>query len=282
MLTTLIRRFDRHILTPRPAPDLTGIRRFLVEFWTFGIKEARSCLFAGLFFCALFMSHKLQGWGIPRYDMLLLIAVGIQAWMLHTGLETRDEFKAILVFHALGIALEIYKTSMGSWAYPEFAYTKVLGVPLYAGFMHAAVASYIIQAWRLLDVHIEHHPPYWMAAVIAIMIYGNFFTHHFVGDYRWYLIALACGLYARTSVVFRPYDRPRRMPLLLAFVLIGFFIWIAENISTFMGAWRYPNQIGAWALVHVGKWSSWSLLTMMTFIIVMELKHIKARIHLAP
>ncbi len=98
----------------------------------------------------------------------------------------------------------------------------------------------------------------------------------------WYLIALGCGLYARTMVVFRPYDRDRCMPLVLAFVLIGFFIWIAENLSTLLGAWRYPNQIGAWAMVHVGKWSSWALLSMMTFIIVAELKHIKARIQVAP
>jgi len=282
MLAGLIRRIDAQLLAHPPAFQASGVKRFAIEFLAFGIKEARACVFAGLFFCALFLSHKLNGYGIPRYDLLLLIAVGIQAWMLRAGLETRDEFKAILVFHAIGIALEIYKTSMGSWSYPEFAYTKLLGVPLYAGFMHAAVASYIIQAWRLFDLRIERHPPYWMAAAVAIAIYANFYTHHFIGDYRWYLIALACGLYARTSVIFRPYDRDRRMPLLLAFVLIGFFIWVAENLSTFLGAWRYPNQIGAWALVHVGKWSSWSLLTMMSFIIVVELKHIKARIQIAP
>ncbi|WP_442947165.1 DUF817 domain-containing protein [Noviherbaspirillum sp.] len=281
MLTALVRRIDERLLAPAPSKR-EGFRRFLAEFLMFGIKEARACLFAGLFFCALFLSHKLKGYGIPRYDLLLLIAIGIQAWMLHARLETMDEFKAILVFHAIGIALEVYKTSMGSWSYPEFAYTKILGVPLYAGFMHAAVASYVIQAWRLFDLRIERHPPYWMAGALAVVIYANFYTHHFIGDYRWYLIALACGLYARTMVVFRPLDRDRRMPLVLAFVLIGFFIWIAENLSTFLGAWRYPNQIGAWALVHVGKWSSWSLLTMMTFIIVVELKHIKARIQLAP
>ena len=282
MLTSLVRRFDTHVLAERDTGKLQGINRFLTEFWMFGLKEARACLFAGLFFCALFASHKLKGLGLPRYDILLLIAVTIQAWMLISKLETWDEFRTILVFHAIGLALEIFKTAMGSWAYPEFAYTKVLGVPLYAGFMHAAVASYIVQAWRLFDLRIERHPPYWMAAAIAIAIYANFFTHHFIGDYRWYLIALACGLYARTMVVFRPYDRERRMPLVVAFALIGFFIWVAENISTFFGAWRYPNQIGAWAMVHVGKWSSWSLLTMMTFIIVVELKHIKTRIHLAP
>ena len=53
----------------------------------------------------------------------------------------------------------------------------------------------------------------------------------------------------------------------------AFFIWLAENISTFFGIWRYPNQLGAWSAVHVGKWSSWSLLVVMTFTIVANLKH---------
>ena len=67
------------------------------------------------------------------------------------------------------------------------------------------------------------------------------------------------------------------MPLLASFVLIGFFIWIAENISTFFGAWVYPNQSHAWQLVHIGKISSWSLLVVITIIIVADLKHIKQR-----
>ncbi len=145
--------------------------------------------------------------------------------------------------------------------------------------MYAAVGSYIIQAWRLFDLRIRHHPSYWMATLVALAIYANFFTHHFIGDYRWYVAACALGLYARTTVIFRPYDRDRKMPLLLSFVLIGFFIWLAENISTFFGIWRYPNQLGAWSTVHIGKWSSWSLLVIMTFTIVANLKHIKQQIH---
>lgn len=82
-------------------------------------------------------------------------------------------------------------------------------------------------------------------------------------------------------MVFTPYDRERKMPLLLAFVLIGFFIWLAENISTFFGIWKYPNQLGAWSAVHVGKWSSWALLVIMTFTITTYLKDIKRRIHIA-
>ncbi len=145
--------------------------------------------------------------------------------------------------------------------------------------MYASVGSYVIQAWRLNDLKVRHHPSYWMATLLACLIYANFFTHHFIGDYRWYLAACALGLYARTTVHFRPLDRIRTMPLSLSFVLIGFFVWIAENISTLFRVWQYPNQMGAWAVVHLSKWSSWSLLVIMTFTIVAHLKHIKARIH---
>jgi uncharacterized membrane protein YoaT (DUF817 family) len=201
--------------------------------------------------------------------------------MVWAKLETWDELKAISLFHVIGFALEVFKTSSGirSWSYPDFAYTKLLGVPLFSGFMYAAVGSYIIQAWRFFDLQVKHHPPYWMATLIAAAIYINFFTHHYIGHYRWYVAACALGLYARATVIFRPLDKERTMPLLVSFLLIGFFIWIAENISTFFSVWRYPNQMGAWATVHVGKWSSWSLLVIMTFTIVTNLKHIKQRIH---
>jgi uncharacterized membrane protein YoaT (DUF817 family) len=277
-----IQTLDTHLLSQRTKPNLSGFPRFAVEFLYFGIKEARACLFAGLFFAAVFTVPHTGLFGLPRYDVLLIIALAIQAWMVWAKLETTDELKAICFFHLVGFALEVFKTSsaIGSWSYPDFAYTKVLGVPLFSGFMYAAVGSYIIQAWRLLDVRIRHHPPYWMATVIAILIYANFFTHHYIGDYRWYIAACVLGLYARATVVFKPLDRDRNMPLLFAFVLIGFFIWLAENISTFFGIWKYPNQIGAWATVHVGKWSSWSLLVIMTFTIVANLKHIKHRIHI--
>jgi uncharacterized membrane protein YoaT (DUF817 family) len=273
---------DRQLLAPKADRRLSGLSRFAVEFFYFAIKEARACLFAGLFFAAVFAMPRAGLWGVPRYDALLIFAVLVQAWMLWAKLETWDELKAICLFHVLGFALEAFKTSSGiqSWSYPDFAYTKLLGVPLFSGFMYAAVGSYIIQAWRLFDLRIRHHPAHWMAALVAIAIYANFFTHHFMPDLRWYLAACALGLYARSTVIFRPYDRDRSMPLLLAFVLIGFFIWLAENAATFFGVWRYPHQLGAWATVHVAKWSSWSLLVIMTFTIVANLKHIKKLIHI--
>jgi uncharacterized membrane protein YoaT (DUF817 family) len=273
---------DQLLLSFTPRRQLSGLSRFMAELVFFGIKEARACLFAGLFFLAVFAVPRAGLFGVPRYDLLLIIAVGIQSLMLWAKLETWDEVKAITLFHLIGFALEVFKTSdaIQSWSYPDFAYSKVLGVPLFSGFMYAAVGSYMIQAWRMLDLKIDHHPPYWMAWLVACLVYANFFTHHFIGDYRWYIAALALGLYARTIVTFRPLDRDRRMPLLLAFVLIGFFIWLAENISTFFSIWSYPDQLGAWSVVHVAKWSSWSLLVIMTFTIVANLKHIKEKIRI--
>lgn len=276
-----LQAIDAHLLDSVSIAWFARLPHALTEFLYFGIKEARACLFAGLFFVAMFAVPRDGLLGLPRYDLLLVIALGIQAFMLWAKLETWDEVKAITLFHVVGFALEVFKTSdaIGSWSYQDFGYTKVFGVPLFSGFMYAAVGSYIIQAWRLLKIRIEHHPPYWTSSLIALLIYVNFFTHHFIGDYRWYLAACALGLYARATVVFHPLDRERRMPLLLGFVLTGFFIWLAENISTFYSVWTYPDQLGAWSLVHIGKWSSWSLLVIMTFTIVANLRHIKDTVH---
>lgn len=275
-------RIDAFLMNSRPR-QLAGWRRFWREFWFFGLKEARSCLFVGLFFASVLLVPRAGVLGVARYDVLLILALAIQAGMVWSKLETLDELKAISLFHILGFALEVFKVSgkIQSWAYPEAGITKLWGVPLFSGFMYAAVGSYIIQAWRLFDLRIRHHPPYWMAGLIAVLMYLNFFTHHFLGDYRWYLAACALGLYARSTVIFRPLDTDRRMPLLLSFILIGFFIWLAENIGTLFGIWRYPNQIGAWSTVHLGKWSSWSLLVIMSFTLIANLKHIKQHVHVA-
>ena len=276
------RDVDEFLMDDTQRRGLTGFKRFIVEFWFFGLKQVRACLFAGLFFITIFLMPQAGVLGIPRYDALLVIALVIQAWMLWAKLESVDELKAICIFHAVGFVLEAFKTSgsIEAWSYPDFAYTKVLNVPLFSGFMYAAVGSYIIQAWRLFDLRIRHYPPYWLATLAACGIYVNFFSHHFIGDYRWYIAAFVFGLYARCTVTYVPLDRCRKMPLLLSFILIGFFIWVAENISTFFRIWEYPHQMGAWETVHVGTWGSWSLLVIMTITIVAQLKHLKASVHI--
>ena len=75
-----------------------------MEFWYFGI-GGRSLFVCGAVFAAVFAVPRGGMLGVPRYDVLLLLALGIQAWMLYAKLETWDEFKAIMLFHLMGFAL---------------------------------------------------------------------------------------------------------------------------------------------------------------------------------
>lgn len=253
----------------------------LYEFLVFGLKEARACIFAGLFFIVLFLSNHIPLFGIPRYDFIFLAAIAIQAWLVWQRFETRDEVLTLCAFHALGLALELFKThpSIGSWSYPEEAFLKIGTVPLYSGFMYAAVASYICQAWRLFDLRLTGFPRYALSIPLCAAIYLNFFTHHFIGDYRWYLMAGVVLVFLRTTVHFTVTTRERRMPLVVAFLLIGFFIWVAENISTYLGAWKYPDQVHTWTLVSAGKINAWFLLVIISFIIVADLKLMRGQRH---
>ncbi|MGE5703221.1 MAG: DUF817 domain-containing protein [Clostridia bacterium] len=253
------------------------MKRAFVLLMHFTYHQAMSCLFpVGIFLC-LALTKVITIPGLPRYDLLLLLCIAMQVMMIKSGLETKDELKVITLFHLVGLALEIYKTHMGSWAYPEPAYTKIAGAPLYSGFMYASVASYLCQAWRRFDLTISGWPPAYLTVPLGLGIYLNFFTHHFIGDYRWYLTALIFVVFLRTMVGFTVNGVKLRMPLTLSFVLIAFFIWVAENIATILGAWKYPNQHEGWQLVHVSKISSWSLLVIISIIIVAQLKHVKGK-----
>jgi uncharacterized membrane protein YoaT (DUF817 family) len=245
------------------------------QLWTFGIEQAKSCVFAVVIFSTLAITQMVDISFIHRYDLILIICLITQVLMLVTKLETWDELKVICVFHLIGLALEIYKVHMGSWSYPEEALTKIFGVPLYSGFMYASVASYLCQAWRRLDVQLEKWPQTWTVAILSAAIYFNFFTHHYIYDFRWVLKIATILLFLQTIVYYRVNHRTYKMPLVLSFVLIGFFIWIAENIATFFGAWQYPGQSQTWQIVHLGKISSWLLLVIVSFLIVAMLKHLK-------
>ncbi|SFM13048.1 Uncharacterized membrane protein YoaT, DUF817 family [Gracilibacillus orientalis] len=247
------------------------------QLWTFGIEQAKSCIFAVVIFSTLAITQIIDVSFIHRYDFILIICLITQVLMLVTKRETWDELKVICVFHLIGLALEIYKVHMGSWSYPGDAISKIFGVPLYSGFMYASVASYLCQAWRRLDVTLEKWPPTWTVAILSAAIYFNFFTHHYIYDFRWVLKVATILLFLQTIVYYRVNHRTYKMPLVLSFVLIGFFIWIAENIATFFGAWQYPGQTASWQIVHLGKISSWLLLVIVSFLIVAMLKHIKER-----
>lgn len=106
----------------------------------------------------------------------------------------------------------------------------------------------------------------------------SFFTHHYVADLRWILIAAGVAAFARCSIHFRPKAYELRMNLLLSFVLVALFIWIAENLGTLARAWQYPNQRDGWQMVHHSKFTAWYLLMQLSFILIASLRHLEARL----
>ena len=262
-----------HTLSRAVGPRIAcGICEFLV----FGLKQAAACVFAGSFLFLLAISGHVHIPGLGRYDFLFLSAIAIQVVLVAVRLENWREVAVLSVFHLIGMGLELFKTSpsIRSWSYPEHAFFHIRTVPLYSGFMYASVASYIMQSWRLMRLKITEFPSFTLAVGLSAAIYANFFTNHYIVDVRWPLAACVLVLFRRTQVNFVVTRKERRMPVALSFLLIGFFIWVAENIATYFGAWQYPHQKQQWAIVGPTKISSWMLLVIISFIIVAALKEI--------
>lgn len=248
----------------------TGWRLWLYEFLLFGFKQGWACLFGGLLLALLLGTHLFYPDSAPlhRYDFLTVAAIAIQAGMLAFRLETWREARVILIFHVVGTVMELFKTQAGSWTYPEASVLHIGAVPLFSGFMYAAVGSYIARVWRIFDFRFSPYPPAWITWLLAAAIYANFFTHHFTIDIRWGLFAATAAIFWRTRVHFRNWRAHRWMPLLVGFGLVALFIWFAENIATFANAWNYPGQENEWRMVSLAKYGSWYLLMLISFVLV--------------
>ncbi len=254
----------------RPWAQRSRLNAFAYEFLLFGLKQAWACLFGGTMVFLLITSHFLwpHDAALSRYDALVLAAVVLQALFLVTKLERWDEALVILIFHVVGTAMEVFKTAHGSWIYPEPSLLRIGGVPLFSGFMYAAIGSYVARAWRLFEIRFENYPPLWGPWLLALLSYINFFSHHYMPDLRWGLFAYSVILFGRASFQFTPDLKPRRMPMLLGFALVALFIWFAENVGTFTATWVYPNQADQWRMVSPAKLGSWYLLMMLSFVLV--------------
>jgi uncharacterized membrane protein YoaT (DUF817 family) len=243
---------------------------YLTEFLVFGLKQAWACLFGGLLLFFILMTHyyyPLQPY-LYRYDFLFLVAVGIQIILLAFKLEKPSEAVVIIIFHLVATGMEIFKTSssIGSWSYPEPAYFKIAKVPLFAGFMYSAVGSYIARSWRVLDFKFNIYPSKLATHLLAAGIYLNFFTHHYIWDFRWELILWSVYLFGRTWVTFTVKQTPRKIPLILGWLLVALFIWFAENIGTFTHVWLYPLQKSGWHFVSPQKIIAWYLVIIISFV----------------
>ena len=242
----------------------------LYEFVRFGLKQAWACLFGGVAVALMIGTWRFYpaNAALPRYDFLFLCMLAVQIALLAGRLETWEEAKIILIYHLVGTAMEIFKTSVGSWIYPEPNFFRIGGVPLFSGFMYSCIGSYICRCWRLFDFRFTGHPRRLSLIGLSIAIYVNFFSHHYIVDLRWLLFAAAAILFFRTKIHFKVWHAYRSMPLLLGLSLVSLFIWFSENIGTFTKTWLYPSQRLGWSMVSIDKLGSWLLLLIISYTLV--------------
>jgi uncharacterized membrane protein YoaT (DUF817 family) len=250
------------------------IKNFLI----FGIQQAKAALFGGFLLFLIIVTHYYYPLKdvIHVFDFLFLAAVSFQIIMLVGRYEDKKEFFIVLLFHALAMGMEIFKTSDGirSWYYVgvEDCFWKIGNVPLFTGFMYSAVGSYITRSFHIMKLKFIPHPSYIHLSIISFLIYLNFFTHHFIFDIRYIIVGYLFFISYKTKVFFTILKREYHMPFVVSGFLTAFFIWVAENIGTFTSFWRYPNQMYGWELVGIGKILSWFLLLVMSFSLVSLIK----------
>ena len=257
----------RRFLATSPAG---GAKAKLTEFVVFGLKQGWACIF-GAALLAVLMAARLwypDGAGLARNDFLTVAAVVIQVLMVAFKLETLRELRVIVLFHLVGTVMELFKTDMGSWSYDAEGVLRIGAVPLFSGFMYAAVGSYMVRVYRLFDLKFAAYPRRWITAILASAIYANFFTHHYIWDLRWVLLAAVVLVFGRCVMHFRVFRREFRMPLVASFLLVALFIWLAENIATWSGAWLYPSQMDGWHPVGLEKLVAWFLLMIISVVLV--------------
>ena len=268
--TALEQRIDQ--IADRMLRDAAaqGVRAALIEFVVFVLKQAWACAFGAILLVVIIAARLFypDDAALARNDALTLAAVLIQVAMLAFGLETVRELRVILLFHITGTVMELFKTDVGSWAYAADGILRIGGVPLFSGFMYAAIGSYMVRVYRLFDLRFSRYPRRWLTAIVAAAIYANFFTHHFWWDARWVLFAAVVLLWGRTVMYARIRVKVLRLPLLAVFVGVAFFIWLAENIGTWGGAWAYPDQVDGWQMVSISKLGSWFLLMIISVVLV--------------
>ena len=249
---------DRHLRSKLPP--------LMAEATLFTLKQLSACFFGALLLLAIICTNVIweNDWSIARYDALFAFAVLTQATMLFFKFESWQEAKIIGLFHITGTAMEIFKVNAGSWTYPEEAFFMLVNVPLFSGFMYASVGSYIARVIRIFNLRFTHYPTFWLTAVLAIFIYVNFFSHHYVPDIRLVLFAATVIVFLRTHVVF---TNGRTYPFPLATIFASFFLWIAENIGTLTGTWVYAGS-HTFEMTSFSKIGSWYLLLYVAFVTV--------------
>lgn len=110
---------------------------------------------------------------LARNDFLTIAAVVIQIVMVVARLETLRELRVIVLFHLVGTGMELFKTAVG---------------------------SYMVRSVRVMDLAFDRYPPRWVTAIVAVLIYANFFGHHYIYDFRRVLLLAVAVVWLRPVI----------------------------------------------------------------------------------
>ena len=244
-----------------------NILSFIIPFWA---ELVKSSLFWIFFFLSFAFWKYVTSFWLMLGDFMFISVVFIQIILITTQYESWKECKIILLYHLLGFVMEAFKThpAIWSWHYQYMGFFTVLSVPLYSGFMYSAVGSFLFQAMHRLKLQFENFPQFSIAIPLVILIYLNFFTHHFLPDIRYLLLLVIVAVTYRTYTYFEVKGKRYRMYTLFNLLLAASCIWIAENVATFLWVWLYPNQDAGRSLVSIHKILSRFLLFILSAVIV--------------
>lgn len=252
---------------------------FFREAYYFLLKNFFAAIYGIIFIAIIYASNFFDFWDISRFDIIFMSVLLLQWILIAFKIESKNDFLVIMVFHLVATIMEVFKTSeaIWSWQYPWVSESifRIYNVPLFTGFMYSAVGSYITRAQHFLNLEYINYPKHRFVILLGVAFYLNFFTHHFIWDMRWILIALSLYLFFPTYVHFQVYKKRRRIHFITSAVLTAFVIWIAENISTFYKIWLYPNQVDWWQMVSFSKVTAWYMLLIVSFAIISTLKKMK-------
>jgi uncharacterized membrane protein YoaT (DUF817 family) len=227
----------------------------------FVLKHLWAGLFGGVLMLAIAGTTLIwqPGWPVARYDALFVIAFLTQVVFAIFRLESREEGAAVIVFSLLGLGLEWFNTAQGSWTYPEEGVFAIGHVPLFVGFMYAAVGVCILRMIRIFEMRFAPFPMPVLGLTLGAVIYANFFLQHYWHDIRPALFLATLVMFWRTRIWFTP-ARGRRwhMPMLASLLLSALGVWLAENLGTLTGTWAYQGQART-DPVSLGTYGSWYL-----------------------
>ena len=137
--------------------------------------------------------------GVTLNDFLFLAALAIQVFLLISRMETVREAMVILLFHVVGTLMELFKASVGSWAYPkvissDWSCTAFLGLHVFIGrqlsvtyYANSGYAVYTLsQHESYSSFGHSHLPQFLYASLYSRHSYiDSFVACHYSWDLAW-------------------------------------------------------------------------------------------------